>query len=84
MAGVGVTNVLSYQVAREVAAGKLRLILEDYEPAPVPVHLVHAGQAILPLKLRCFTEFAASRLRKSLSADLHQLSAPYTGTVKKI
>jgi DNA-binding transcriptional LysR family regulator len=83
IAGVGVTNVLSYQVARAVAAGKLRLVLQDYEPDPIPVHLVHAGQAILPLKLRRFMEFAASRLRKSLAADLAKLSAPKTSAEKK-
>jgi DNA-binding transcriptional LysR family regulator len=82
IAGVGVTNVLSYQVARAVAAGKLRLVLQDYEPDPIPVHLVHAGQKILPLKLRRFTEFAASRLRKSLAADLAKLSAPKTSADK--
>jgi hypothetical protein len=42
------------------------------------VHLVHPGQAILPLKLRRFTEFATSRLRKSLAADLAKLSASKT------
>jgi DNA-binding transcriptional LysR family regulator len=83
IAGVGVTNVLSYQVARAVAAGKLRLVLQDYEPDPSPVHLVHAGQKILPLKLRRFTEFAASRLRKSLAADLAKLSAPKISAEKK-
>jgi len=41
IAGVGVTNVLSYQIARAVAAGNLRLVLQDYEPDPIPVHLVH-------------------------------------------
>jgi DNA-binding transcriptional LysR family regulator len=82
IAGVGVTNVLSYQIARAVAAGKLRLVLEDYEPDPIPVHLVHAGQTILPLKLRRFTEFAGSRLRKSLGADLAKLSAPKIGAKK--
>ena len=82
IAGVGVTNVLSYQVARAVAAGKLRLILEDDEPDPIPVQLVHAGQAMLPLKLRRFMEFAAPRLRKSLAADSAKLSAP-TSRAKK-
>ncbi|MDQ8727605.1 LysR family transcriptional regulator [Bradyrhizobium sp. LHD-71] len=82
IAGVGVTNVFSYQVARAVAEGKLRLILQDYEPDPIPVHLVHAGQALLPLKLRRFMEFAASRLRKSLAADLRKLSMPKTGAGK--
>jgi DNA-binding transcriptional LysR family regulator len=76
IAGVGVTNVLSYQIAQPVAEGKLKVILQDYEPDPIPVHLVHAGHAILPLKLRRFTEFAASRLRKSLAADPAKLAPP--------
>jgi DNA-binding transcriptional LysR family regulator len=82
IAGVGVTNVLSYQ-ARAVARGKLRLVLQDCEPDPIPVYLVHPEQAIVPLKLRRFTEFAASRLRKSLAADLAKLSAPKTSAEKK-
>ncbi len=75
IAGVGLTNVLSYQVARPMAEGRLKVVLEDYEPDPVPVHLVHASQALAPLKLRRFMEFAAPRLRKSLAADLEKLEA---------
>jgi DNA-binding transcriptional LysR family regulator len=75
VAGVGVTNVLSYQVARPVAEGKLKVVLQDYEPEPIPVHLVHAGQALVPLKMRRFMEFAGSRLRRSLAADLAKLDA---------
>jgi hypothetical protein len=44
---------------------------------------VHVGPAILPVKLRLFTKFAASRLRKSLAADLAKLSAPKTSAGKK-
>jgi hypothetical protein len=40
----------------------------------MPVHLVHTGQALLPLKMRKFIEFAAPRLRSSLAADLAKLS----------
>jgi hypothetical protein len=47
------------------------------------VYLVHPEQAILPLKLRRFTEFAASRLRKSPAADVAKLSAPKTSAEKK-
>jgi DNA-binding transcriptional LysR family regulator len=83
IAGVGVTNVFSYQVARSVAAGKLRLILQDYEPDPIPVHLVRAGRAFLPVKLQRFTEFATARLRKSLAADLSKLAIPKTRTAKE-
>jgi DNA-binding transcriptional LysR family regulator len=73
VAGVGVTNVLSYQVAKAVAEGKLRLILRDYEPDPIPVHLVHGGQTLVPLKTRRFIEFATPRLRKSLTSELVKL-----------
>ena len=73
IAGVGVTNVLSYQIARPVSEGKLSVILQGFEPEPTPVHIVHARQALLPLKMRLFVEFATSRLRKSLNDDLSKL-----------
>ena len=61
--GVGLTRVLSYQVAEAVRSGALDIVLEAFEPAPWPVSLVHAGQAPLPLKLRAFLDFATSKLR---------------------
>ncbi|MDB5398465.1 MAG: LysR family transcriptional regulator [Rhodopila sp.] len=76
IAGVGVTNVLSYQITRPVGEGKLRIILQDYEPGPSPVHFVHAGQGLVPLKTRRFIEFAVPRLRRSLAAELAKLDLP--------
>lgn len=73
IAGVGLTNVLSYQVVKPVSEGKLSLILEDFEPEPTPVHVIHARQVLLPLKLRLFVDFAVSRLRQSLDDDLAKL-----------
>src|SRR5262249_30275986 len=69
VAGVGLTNVLSYQVARHVREGKLKIVLQNYEPPPIPVHILHAGQGPLPLKMRGFLEFAAPRLRRALAND---------------
>ena len=66
VAGVGITRVLSYQVASATKAGALAVVLEAFEPAPVPVNLVHAGQGLLPLKLRAFIDFAAPLLRAGL------------------
>ncbi|PXX19421.1 LysR family transcriptional regulator [Paraburkholderia tropica] len=65
---VGVTRVLSYQVAQAVREGRLDLLLEAYEPAPWPVSLVHGGQTPLPLKLRAFLDFATPRLRARIEA----------------
>jgi DNA-binding transcriptional LysR family regulator len=60
--GVGLIRVLSYQVAEAVGNGALDVILQDYEPAPLPVSLVHKGQTPLPRTLRVFLDFAAPRL----------------------
>ena len=68
LAGVGLTRVLSYQAARAVRDSELRLVLEKFEPAPLPVSLMHAGGDPLPLKVRSFLDFAAPRLRKALGA----------------
>jgi DNA-binding transcriptional LysR family regulator len=68
VAGTGITRVLSYQVAEAVAAGALRLLLQAFEPEPLPVHLVYPAPSLLPLKLRAFLDFVAPRLKASLAA----------------
>lgn len=70
IAGAGIARILSYQAAEAIAAGSLVLVLAEFRPKPLPVHLVHAGQAILPLKLRAFTGYAAPRLKAGLKARL--------------
>ena len=66
-AGLGVARVLSYQVAGALRAGTLTLVLRKFEPPPAPVSLVHAGQGLLPLKLRAFLDFAAPLLKARLA-----------------
>ncbi|WP_237437446.1 LysR family transcriptional regulator [Alteraurantiacibacter aestuarii] len=68
LAGAGIARVLSYQAAGAIADGRLVPVMEDYQLEPLPVHLVHAGQTIVPLKLRAFTDFAIPRLKSGLRA----------------
>jgi DNA-binding transcriptional LysR family regulator len=63
VAGIGVTRLLSYQLAEAVARGALRIVLEQYEREPIPVSILHAGPGMLPLKVRAFRDFAVPRLR---------------------
>src|SRR5271166_3871065 len=65
-AGVGVTRVLSYQVAQPVLDGRIEIVLADREPEPAPVSLIHAGQGSMPLRARMLLDFAAPRLRARL------------------
>ena len=71
--GIGITRVLSYQVADPVRRGALTILLADHEPPPSPVSLVTNGQGMQPQKLRAFLAFAAPRLRARL--DQAALSA---------
>ncbi|WP_109315421.1 LysR family transcriptional regulator [Pseudovibrio ascidiaceicola] len=61
--GAGITRLLSYQVAKDVANGVLQLALEDYEPEPLPVHIVYMEGRRASAKVRSFVDFAAERLR---------------------
>ncbi len=61
--GWGLTRVLSYQVGPELLDGTLQTVLEDHEPAPLPIHLVHVEGRRAPAKVRTFIDFARQRLR---------------------
>ena len=64
--GLGLTRVLSYQVADALRDGRLVRVLADDEPPAVPASLIYAGQGRLPMKTRAFIDFAAGRLRERL------------------
>lgn len=61
--GRGVAQLLSYQVADELASGRLVRLLQDWEAQSLPVHLVTKGRAHRAPKIDAFVEFAARRLR---------------------
>lgn len=63
----GLTRLLSYQVAPLVRAGRLRIILADYEPPQIPVHLVHLEGRRVSARVRAFIDFAAGYLRNDLN-----------------
>lgn len=66
--GLGLTRVLSYQVAAAVQDGRLVRVLVDEEPPAVPASLIYPSQGRLPMKTRAFIDFAVGRLRDRLSA----------------
>jgi DNA-binding transcriptional LysR family regulator len=62
LAGRGIVNALSYQVAEAVADGRLVRLLRDYEPPPLPVSLVFPSARLLPPRVRAFLDHAAPLL----------------------
>jgi DNA-binding transcriptional LysR family regulator len=67
IAGVGIARLTSYQAARAIRDGKLVSILRGFAPESLPVHLVHTGPPLLPLKMRAFLDFAGPRLKAGLA-----------------
>ena len=62
LAGRGIGQFLSYQVADALVAGQLVRLLRAFEPPAIPVHLLTKGRANRPPKIETFLDFAAQRL----------------------
>jgi DNA-binding transcriptional LysR family regulator len=62
--GFGIACALSYQVEALLKAGALRRVLEDYEPAALPVHLVLPSSRHMAPRLRAFVDFVVAEFAK--------------------
>ena len=60
--GRGIAQFLSYQVAEDLAAGRLVRLLRSYEPPLLPVQLLTKGRAHRAPKIDAFLDFAARKL----------------------
>lgn len=61
--GLGLTRLLSYQVREHLASGALVTVLDDYEPPPLQLNLVHREGRYASSKARAFLDLAIERLR---------------------
>lgn len=59
--GGGITLALAYQVAAAVKAGELTVLLQDFAPAPLPIHCVFPSSRMLSVNTRAFLELAAAQ-----------------------
>jgi DNA-binding transcriptional LysR family regulator len=67
--GFGITRLMSYQVAPQLAAGELKIVLGDDEPAPLPIHVVHREGRYASAKIRSFVDLIAQRLKAEKSLN---------------
>jgi len=54
--GGGLTRVLAYQAADAIKAGRLKILLVKFEPAPLPIHIVYPTSRLLSAKVRTFID----------------------------
>jgi DNA-binding transcriptional LysR family regulator len=55
-AGGGLTRVLAYQAADGLKRGKLKIVLQAFEPPPLPIHIVYPTSRLLSAKVRSFID----------------------------
>ena len=58
--GAGIVRVPSWQAEADLAAGHLVRLLADYEPAPVPLHLMFQPSRLASPKIRAFVDCPSS------------------------
>lgn len=56
IAGLGVAVISSWAVEEEIRAGKLVVLLPEWQAAPLPVHLVYPWARYYPARLRKFLQ----------------------------
>ncbi len=67
LADFGIARLLSYQVAHHVSEGRLVIVLAEFEPPPLPIHLVHREGRHVTQKVRAFLDLAVATLRADAS-----------------
>lgn len=73
-AGVGLGQLISFMVSASGASKELVPVLEDWQPPPLPVHVLYPANRHLSSEVRVFIEWAAELFSKSPCTRL--LSSP--------
>ncbi len=67
--GLGISRLLSYQVAPLIASGELIALLSDFQPPRLPINVIHRDGRYTSAKLRSFIDLMVARLRAEPSLD---------------
>lgn len=62
-AGAGFGMFMSYQVEPLVAQKKLKIILERFEQAPRPIHVIYPHARLLPTRTRAFIDWMRQEIK---------------------
>jgi DNA-binding transcriptional LysR family regulator len=55
-AGGGLTRLMAYQAAASLKTGKVRIVLERFQPPALPIHIVYPTSRLLSAKVRAFID----------------------------
>ena len=55
--GSGLIQLPSYMIGLDIQSGRLKPVLEEFEPKPLPINLVYAHRKHLSVKIRSFVDY---------------------------
>jgi DNA-binding transcriptional LysR family regulator len=61
--GLGIANAPLWQVRSLVDSGAVELLLNGFEPPPVPIHAVWPATRVMPARTQLFVDFLSARLK---------------------
>jgi DNA-binding transcriptional LysR family regulator len=67
--GRGITRVLSYMIGPQLETGTLELVLDDFGPPAVPVHVVHKEPGQTSARIRAVVDHLAENLRRDTALN---------------
>jgi DNA-binding transcriptional LysR family regulator len=62
--GMGISREPDFISGPDVRAGRLKVILREFEPAALPIYVVYPSRRHLSAKVRAFADFLAERFAK--------------------
>ena len=67
--GLGITRLISYQIAPELQNGQLKIILSEYEYPALPINILHREGRNSSAKVRAFIDLVAEKLKADSSLN---------------
>lgn len=64
---LGMTRLLSYQIAPYLDSGVLQTVLDEFEPERLPIHVLHREGRYASAKVRTFVDLIVANLRSQQS-----------------
>ncbi|HLO50422.1 MAG TPA: LysR family transcriptional regulator [Kamptonema sp.] len=60
LSGLGIAIAPVWMFGDEIYRGDLKVVLQDYQPTPLPIHAVYRRSRFYPAKISCFINFLAA------------------------
>jgi DNA-binding transcriptional LysR family regulator len=69
LAGLGIALMPEWLIHDDILSGRLLRVLPNWSAKDLPMHVVHAAQRVLPVRVRSFVNFAVDYIARALRSE---------------